>query len=280
MNFPQDHIAANISNKLMDLRLEFGVYHKSSDGKPLQSLHAVRVDKLVYFQLEPIIYKAVFTIDCGSDVSVGAERNNLWDWNRCACHCLNIAIQVALKEEVIQQCLALLTALAHRFSKSRSTWNKFKKAQMEILDREEECNEDEGEANCDGDEDFVVGGEGQPRLKKVLQLIRPVPTCWNSTYYLVKRALALKEAVVQFMNFQRSRPSEHPATIPMDDNVEVFIWSYSCTMTPTHPYYARKLCSHRLMQSGLQLSGDAPHRLGTPQHGSQMRCGSKTKYIT
>ena len=77
-------------------------------------------------------------------------------------------------------------ALAARFYKSRSLWNKFKKTQMEILDREEERSDDEGEANFDGDEDLEVGGEGEPRLKRVLQLIRPVPTRWNSTYYLVK----------------------------------------------------------------------------------------------
>ena len=39
---------------------------------------------------------------------------------------------------------------------------------MEILNGEEECNDDEREADFDGDEDFKVGGEGQPHLKKVL----------------------------------------------------------------------------------------------------------------
>ena len=69
---------------------------------------------------------------------------------------MNIAVQATLKEEVIQECLALLMALAHRFSKSRSIWNKFKKTQMEILHWEEERSEDQGEADCDGDEDFEV----------------------------------------------------------------------------------------------------------------------------
>ena len=77
-----------------------------------------------------------------------------------------------------------------------SLWNKFKKTQMEILDRQEERSDDEGEADFDGDEDLEVGGEGDPRLKRALQLIRPVPTRWNSTHYLMKRALALKEALV------------------------------------------------------------------------------------
>ena len=78
INFPQDHTAANISNKLIDLRLEFGVYPGSSDGRLLQSLHTVRVDKFLYFQLE-VMDKLVLISDCGSDVSAGAERDNLWD---------------------------------------------------------------------------------------------------------------------------------------------------------------------------------------------------------
>ena len=102
---------------------------------------------------------------------------------------------------------------------------------MNILHREEERSDDEGEADFDGDEDLEVGGEGEPRLKRVLRLIRPVLTHWNSTYYLVKRALALKEALVQFLARHASRPGEHPSTIPVDDNVDVFVWSCSWTTT-------------------------------------------------
>ena len=36
--FPQQHTAANISKKLMELRLDFGVYPRSHDGRPPQSL--------------------------------------------------------------------------------------------------------------------------------------------------------------------------------------------------------------------------------------------------
>ena len=170
----------------MDLRLDFGVYPRSRDGKPPQSLQAMRRKKRFYFREEHELNKPVLTNDCGSDVSAGAERDRLWDWNWCACHCLNIAVQAALKEEVVHECLEPLTALAARFSKSWSLWNKFKKKQMEILDREEERSDDEGEADFDGDEDLEVGGEGKPHLKRVLRLIRSVPTRWNSTYYLMK----------------------------------------------------------------------------------------------
>ena len=168
MNFPQWHTAANISDKLMDLRLDFGVYPRSRDGRPPQSLQAMRKHKVFYFKEEPDLDKPVLTSDCGSDVSPRVEIDRLWDWNQCACHCLNIAVQAALKEEVVHECLASLTALATRFSKIRSLWNKFKKTQMGILDQEEERSDDEGEADFDGDEDSEVGGEGEARLKKVL----------------------------------------------------------------------------------------------------------------
>ena len=38
INFPQQHTTTNISDKLMDLRLDFGVYPRSRDGRPPQSL--------------------------------------------------------------------------------------------------------------------------------------------------------------------------------------------------------------------------------------------------
>ena len=126
------------------------------------------------------------TNDCGSDVSAGAEKDELWDWNRCACHCLNIVIPAALKEPMIEGCLAPLTALAHRFSKSQSAWNRFKKTQLKILQWAEDSRDDENNADYDGDEDFDVGGEGHPRLKQVLQLLRTVLTRWNSAYYAIK----------------------------------------------------------------------------------------------
>ena len=195
---PQQHTAANTSKKLMELRLDFGVYPRSRDGRSPQSMQAMRRKMDFYFREEPELDKLVLTNDCGRDVSAGAERDRLWDWNQCACHCLNIAVQAALKEKVVHECLESLTALAARFSKIRSLWNRFKKTQMEILDREEEHSDDEGEADFDGDEDLEVGGEGEPHLKRVLRLIRHVSTHWNLTYYLVKRALALMEALVQF----------------------------------------------------------------------------------
>ena len=53
VSFPKDHTAVNISEKLMDLCLEFGLYPKSSDGRTAQCPDAIRLAKLMYFRLEP-----------------------------------------------------------------------------------------------------------------------------------------------------------------------------------------------------------------------------------
>ena len=128
--FPQQHTAANISKKIMELRLDFGVYPRSRDGRPPQSVQAMRRMMDFYFREELELDKLVLASDCGSDMLAGAEKDHLWDWNRCACHCLNIAVQAALKEEVVHECLEPLTTLAASFSKSWSLWNKFKKTQI------------------------------------------------------------------------------------------------------------------------------------------------------
>ena len=152
----------------------------------------------------------MLTNDCGSDVLAGAEKDELWDWSRCACHCSDIAIQAALKEPVIEGCLAPLMALAHKFSYSRNAWNRFKKTQLKILKWEEERSHDKSDADYHGDEDFDVGREGQPRLKKVLRLLRSMSTRSNSMFYIIKRALALKHSLVMFSNSERAHNGKSP----------------------------------------------------------------------
>ena len=77
-----------------------------------------------------------------------------------------------MKEPMIEGHLAPLTTLACRFSHSQISWNRFKKTRLEFLNWEEERSNDERDADYDGEEDFDVGGERHPRLKKVLQLLR------------------------------------------------------------------------------------------------------------
>ena len=75
--FLQQHTAANISKKLMELRLDIGVYPRARDGRPPQSVQAMRRKMGFYFREEPELDKPVLTSDCGSDVSAGAEIERL-----------------------------------------------------------------------------------------------------------------------------------------------------------------------------------------------------------
>ena len=47
ISFPKDHTTANILDKLMDLRMEFGLYPKSSGGRTAQCPDAVRCGRTV-----------------------------------------------------------------------------------------------------------------------------------------------------------------------------------------------------------------------------------------
>ena len=64
--FPQQHTAANISKKLMELPLDCGVYPKSHDGRPPQSVQAMRRMMNFYFREEPELDKPVLTSNCGA----------------------------------------------------------------------------------------------------------------------------------------------------------------------------------------------------------------------
>ena len=75
----KDHIVGSISDMLMELRLEFGVYPKNTDVRTPQCPDAVRLDRRLYFTLESHLDKPVLSSDCGSDVLVGAEKDELWD---------------------------------------------------------------------------------------------------------------------------------------------------------------------------------------------------------
>ena len=153
----------------------------------------------------------------------GAEKDILWDWNRCACHCLNIAVQSALRRPCIQIYVEPLVELARKFPRSRSLWKEFKKVQLEMLHREVECNDDEGDADFDGEEGLSYDAQGKPQGKKVLRLLTLVSTRWNSMCYLIQRALVLKDPLIIFTNHVRSTfPSEAPppSKSPADDSAD------------------------------------------------------------
>ena len=202
--FPKKHTAANISDHLLNAHIDFGVWPKDAEGRIPKSEEALRFDKLTYFGMEPLLDRPVLTSDCESDVSVGAKRNSLWDWNCCACHRLNIAVQSALKCPCIQKFVEPLVELTRKFSRTKSLWMEFKKVQLEMLHWEAECSDDEGDADFDGEEGLLCDAQGKPQMKKVLRLLTSVSICWNSMYYLIQRALVLKDPLIKFTNRVRS----------------------------------------------------------------------------
>ena len=54
-------------------------------------------DKHAYLETKPSLDAQVLMSDCGSDVSMGAEKDNLLDSNCYAYPCLSIAMQTAMK---------------------------------------------------------------------------------------------------------------------------------------------------------------------------------------
>ena len=75
--FPKKHTGANISDRLLNKRFDFGVWPKDAEGRIPESEKALRCDKLAYFGMEPPLDRPVLTSDCGSDVSARAEKNSL-----------------------------------------------------------------------------------------------------------------------------------------------------------------------------------------------------------
>ena len=96
-----------------------------------------------------------------------------------------------------------LAELARKFSRSRSLWMEFKKIELEMLHREAEYSDDKDDADFDGEEGFSCDAQGKPQMKKVLRLLKPMHTCWNSMYYLIQRALVLKDLLIKFTNQMR-----------------------------------------------------------------------------
>ena len=105
MHLPKKHTIANISNSLLNVRIDFDVWPKSVQGRIPQSEESLRCNKLAHFAKEPPLDILALTSDCGSDVSAGAEKDNLLDFNRCVYPCLNIAMKGAMKSRAIEKFL-------------------------------------------------------------------------------------------------------------------------------------------------------------------------------
>ena len=87
------------------------------------------------------------TTDCGANVSLGVELENLWDWNKCACHMLHLAVNAGLNAATIDVRLQPLYKLCRRLSRSSVAWKKFKKRQQEVVGGVHSESKGEGKGN-------------------------------------------------------------------------------------------------------------------------------------
>ena len=115
----------------------------------------------------------------------------------------------------------------------------FKKVQREMLHREAECSDDEGDASFDGEEGISCGAQGKPQVIKVLRLLTLVSTRWNSMYYLIQRAVLLKNPLIKFTNRVWSMllgEVPPPQKSPDDDSTDAPLWCPSLHKIPISPY--------------------------------------------
>ena len=81
---------------------------------------------------------------------IGVELKNLWDWNKCACHMLHLAVSLGLNGATINIRLQPLHKLCRHLSRSSVEWKKFKKRQQKVVGAVGSESEGEGEVEYEG----------------------------------------------------------------------------------------------------------------------------------
>ena len=99
---------------------------------------------------ENALDRTSITTDCGANVSAGVELKNLWDWNKCTCHMLHLAVNASLNAATIDVRLQPLYKLHRYLSRSSMAWKKFKKRQQEVVGSVHSESEGEGKGECEG----------------------------------------------------------------------------------------------------------------------------------
>ena len=124
------------------------------------------------------------------------------------CHVLNTAVQTALSDTSIAKAIEPVKALSAHFRKSATAWEEFRRLQKRHLvhsgassgssDERSDSdtdNEDSGEDVGYLSDDDIVSSESEAGPARVLRLNAFCKTRWNSTYFLLKRALLLRASI-------------------------------------------------------------------------------------
>ena len=121
-----------------------------------------------------------------------------------------------------------LRKLGTRFRKSTKAWQQFKAIQENHLERGAGSAGDESADDSDGEEDC---GEGHstsddshtfqvPDHTRVLRLLRPMKTRWNSWFFCLKRAMVLRDSIDEYL-LQENNHLDDVDGDEEDKNVEI-----------------------------------------------------------
>ena len=157
--------------------------------------------------------RPTITTDCGANISKGVEQHGLWDWSRCICHIIHNSVNGGLLE--IEDTLQVMKRLSTWMHRSSNAWRAF--CQVQRLVHKEGRGIRRQTACISADESLDLGSPSEdgtkseasldvrPKLPKkgtrfrVLHLVKPMPTRWNSTYFCIQRAMRLREAITIFL---------------------------------------------------------------------------------
>ena len=221
MSFNEKHTFTNIARKLRRYRRRFGLVPQEvlAELPPLDDSResgdgALEKEEISAWNKEELLERPTITTDCGANIAKAVEEGLGCDWCKCICHILHLAVKHGLgldrgHSNELTECIAPLAALARHLHKSSLHWRDFQEIQiceyklpkLKGLRGDEWANEEEGgESVVEDDEEWWEEDGNNVSLKrKVLRLVQPVETRWNSWYFAIKRAVALKRALIKFM---------------------------------------------------------------------------------
>ena len=79
---------------------------------------------MVYLE-EEVYDRPSLTTDNASNIAATAEKDCLFDWNRCICHCLHLAVTDGLKSSIIIEAINDLSMVATKMKRSTIEWRRF-----------------------------------------------------------------------------------------------------------------------------------------------------------
>ena len=215
--FEGRHTGENILKKLQSIRMLYGLLPTLPPEHPLTE-NEIRANPARAFDLEDPCDRMSITTDRGTDM-IKAANSGTFDWTPCICHALNTAVEHGLKESGIMTLLTPLRSLAKQLRQSPLLWNKFCDIQREFLSEGKEpgsdgddsdedysrCDSSDESVGCLSDDDARVGvsdDDSEVEVEEPTRVLRLGSWCetrWNSTFYLIKRAVLLEKSIRNLM---------------------------------------------------------------------------------